>query len=51
VAHEIRNPLSALDLNLHLLEEELPEEHRARPAVKKYLEVLSVEVERLKDIL
>jgi PAS domain S-box-containing protein len=51
VAHEIRNPLSALDLNLHLLEDELSEEHRARPAVKKYLDVLSVEIQRLKDIL
>ncbi len=51
VAHEIRNPLSALDLNLHLLGDELSEEDRARPAVKKYLEVLGVEVERLKDIL
>lgn len=51
VAHEIRNPLSAVDLNLHLLEEELVHKERADTAVKKYLEILDLEVERLKDIL
>jgi PAS domain S-box-containing protein len=51
VAHEIRNPLSAVDLNLHLLEDELASPQRSNPAVKKYLEILNVEVQRLKDIL
>lgn len=51
VAHEIRNPLSAVDLNLHLLEQELPDPQRSDPEVRKYLDILDVEVQRLKDIL
>jgi PAS domain S-box-containing protein len=51
VAHEIRNPLSAVDLNLHLLEQELPDQQRSDPEVTKYLDILNVEVQRLKDIL
>lgn len=51
VAHEIRNPLSALDLNLHLLEGELSQEKKSEPRVEKYLEILNVEVQRLKEIL
>ncbi len=51
VAHEIRNPLSAVDLNLHLLEQELSDQHRADPKVKRYLDILNVEIQRLKDIL
>lgn len=51
VAHEIRNPLSALDLNAHLLEEELREQHVASPTVSSYLDVVNVEIRRLKGIL
>lgn len=51
VAHEIRNPLSALDLNLHLLEEGLSGEKKSAPGVQKYLEILNAEIQRLKEIL
>jgi PAS domain S-box-containing protein len=51
VAHEIRNPLSALDLNAHLLEEELREQKVAVPKVSSYLDVVNVEIRRLKGIL
>jgi PAS domain S-box-containing protein len=51
VAHELRNPLSAMDLNLHLLEEEL----RGRGALPeqgaRYLRVLNAECRRLSVIL
>lgn len=51
VAHELRNPLSAIDLNLHLLEEEL-RGNSALPAVQdKYLRVLNAETRRLSSIL
>jgi PAS domain S-box-containing protein len=50
VAHELRNPLSAMDLNLHLLEEvkergSLPEQGA------RYLHVLNAECRRLSVIL
>ena len=51
VAHEIRNPLSALDLNAHLLEEELHEQNVDSPKVSSYLNVVNVEIHRLKGIL
>jgi len=51
VAHEIRNPLSALDLNAHLLEEELREQNAASPKMSSYLDVVNVEIRRLKEIL
>ncbi len=51
VAHEIRNPLSALDLNAHLLEEELREQHVGSSKVSAYLDVVNVEIRRLKGIL
>lgn len=50
VAHEIRNPLSALDLNLHLLREELTVETE-RPAVERYLDILDAEIQRIRGIL
>lgn len=50
VAHELRNPLSALDLNLHLLEEELRGRHHP-VQVDRYLDVLSAETRRLTGIL
>lgn len=51
VAHELRNPLSAIDLNLHLLEEELRGGGRSSPAPDKYLHVLNAETRRLSAIL
>lgn len=51
VAHELRNPLSAIDLNLHLLEEELRAGSRVSGALDKYLHVLNAETRRLGAIL
>jgi PAS domain S-box-containing protein len=51
VAHELRNPLSAIDLNLHLLEEEVRNGTRPSSTLDKYLHVLSAETRRLSAIL
>jgi PAS domain S-box-containing protein len=51
VAHELRNPLSAIDLNLHLLEEELRGDHASPTARDRYLQVLNAETRRLSGIL
>lgn len=51
VAHEIRNPLSAMDLNLGLLEEELLSGVDSAPGVRGYVDVLNVEIKRLTKIL
>lgn len=51
VAHEIRNPLSAMDLNLGLLEDEIRSANRNGESVQEYLDVLNVEIKRLKGIL
>ena len=51
VAHELRNPLSAMDLNLHLLEEELQEEGPVTTETAHYLQVLNAECRRLSAIL
>lgn len=51
VAHELRNPLSAIDLNLHLLEEELRAGSRTSGALDRYLHVLNAETRRLGAIL
>lgn len=51
VAHEIRNPLSALDLNLHLLKEELQEEGVLSSCAAQYIEILGTEIRRLATIL
>lgn len=51
VAHELRNPLSAVDLNLHLLEEELRAGQQVSSTLGKYLHVLSAETRRLSAIL
>ena len=51
VAHELRNPLSAMDLNLHLLEQELREPAPAAGRTAHYLEVLNAECRRLCAIL
>jgi PAS domain S-box-containing protein len=51
VAHELRNPLSAMDLNLHLLEEELKERASLPEKGARYLRVLNAECRRLTVIL
>lgn len=51
VAHELRNPLSAMDLNLHLLEEELREQNVNSGKAHEYLRVLNAECRRLSAIL
>lgn len=51
VAHELRNPLSAMDLNLHLLEEELKERASLPEQGARYLRVLNAECRRLTVIL
>ena len=51
MAHELRNPLSALDLNLHLLKEDLQEQMTLLPRAKKYMEILATEIKRLSTIL
>ena len=51
VAHELRNPLSAMDLNLHLLEEELQEQGPLKSRTAHYLQILDAECRRLSAIL
>ena len=51
VAHELRNPLSAMDLNLHLLEEELREQGPIKRRTAHYLQILNAECRRLSAIL
>jgi PAS domain S-box-containing protein len=51
VAHELRNPLSAMDLNLHLLEEELHEKGSLSSGTAHYLDVMNAECRRLSAIL
>lgn len=51
VAHELRNPLSAMDLNLHLLEEELQEQGPLKRGTAHYLQILNAECRRLSSIL
>lgn len=51
IAHEVRNPLSALDLNLRLLREEIFATSRDDAEVKKYLEILEAEIKRLNGIV
>ncbi len=51
VAHELRNPLSAMDLNLYLLEEELKDKEALGPQAAHYLHVLNAECRRLSAIL
>ncbi len=45
VAHEIRNPLNAMQINLHLLRERVGEEEQA------YLNVISGEIRRLENLV
>ncbi len=45
VAHEIRNPLNAMQINLHLLRERLSEADTA------YLDIISGEIQRLENLV
>lgn len=51
VAHEVKNPLHALNLNLHLLAQELGSPQRSDGEVKGYLEVLRSEIQRIHRIV
>ncbi len=51
VAHELRNPLSAMDLNLHLLEEDLRDCGVETKTSAHYLQVVNAECRRLATIL
>ncbi|MCE9535674.1 MAG: PAS domain-containing protein, partial [Nitrospirae bacterium] len=51
VAHELRNPLSAMDLNLHLLEEDLKESGALTGQATHYMHVVNAECRRLTVIL
>jgi signal transduction histidine kinase len=50
VAHEIRNPLSAIELNLRLLRDEVAQLSAGRPDIDDYFEILFVETQRLNRI-
>jgi len=51
MAHELRNPLGAMDLNLHLLEEELKDKKLLKDQTSHYLHVVNAECRRLSIIL
>jgi signal transduction histidine kinase len=51
VAHELRNPLSAMDLNLHLLEGELKDHAGSTEQALHYLHVVDAECRRMSVIL
>jgi two-component system sensor histidine kinase HydH len=50
VAHEIRNPLSALELNLRLLRDEITDSQALQDDVNGYFEILFAETRRLNRI-
>ncbi|MBM4127205.1 MAG: PAS domain S-box protein [Nitrospira sp.] len=51
VAHELRNPLSAMDLNLHLLDDALKEQGGLSREATHYLHVVNTECRRLSSVL
>jgi PAS domain S-box-containing protein len=51
VAHEVKNPLHALSLNLHLLAKELAAPQPSRGEVVGYLEILRSEIDRIHRIV
>ncbi|HEX5136721.1 MAG TPA: HAMP domain-containing sensor histidine kinase [Planctomycetota bacterium] len=51
LVHEIKNPLSTLRINLTLLKEDLAEAHPQERGLKKRIEVLENEVQRLDAVL
>ena len=50
LVHEIRNPLSAMDINLQLLQERLGIRSED-PEIGRYLEIISTETRRLNEVL
>ena len=50
LVHEIRNPLSAMDINLQLLQERL-EESGGNPEIGRYIGIISTETRRLNEVL
>ena len=50
LVHEIRNPLSAMDINLQLLQERLGSRSED-PEIGRYLEIISTETRRLNEVL
>ena len=50
LVHEIRNPLSAMDINLQLLQERLASRGED-PKIGRYLEIISTETRRLNQVL
>src|SRR6476619_5427528 len=51
LAHEIKNPLSTVQLNLQLLQEDLPQNDPATARITNRLGIVQREASRLKDIL
>jgi PAS domain S-box-containing protein len=51
VAHEVKNPLHALTLNLHLLQTELVAPEPAATEVKQYFDILRSEMDRIHRIV
>jgi len=51
VAHEVKNPLHALSLNLHLLQEAVAAPDATAAEVKDYFEILRSEIQRIHRIV
>lgn len=51
VAHEVKNPLYAVNLNLHLLAVELESSHPSQGEIKGYLDILRSEIQRIHRIV
>jgi PAS domain S-box-containing protein len=51
VAHEVKNPLHALSLNLHLLTQELTAPERPDAEITGYLDILRAEIQRIHRIV
>lgn len=51
LAHEIKNPLSTVQLNLQLLREDLPTDHPTFPRLANRLDTVRKETSRLREIL
>ncbi len=51
VAHEVKNPLHALSLNLHLLQETVRSPQPSTAEVKEYFEILRSELQRMHHIV
>jgi PAS domain S-box-containing protein len=51
VAHEVKNPLHALSLNLHLLSQELAAPERSDDEIAGYADILRAEIQRIHRIV